>query len=309
MNEDHVEQLLRKAPQPLPPETLRETLEGEIPIPPMPNPRQFAPVAGPPFWRRWLPALAYGCLLLGCLVVLGVQTVQILDLRREQERLHKASEALEQVREQNEALRKEVSRSQTLDQLKKDQTELRQLRDEIARLSELSQALPNLRAEQARLTAEVSNRMAQASATGALEPDPFAEEKQKAMRINCVNNLKQIGLAARIYASDHGDVLPGGFLVMSNELNTAKILFCAARTAPTQPPSHWHELNASEVTYVILSPGVSEQHPDVVYARCPIHNNVAMVDGSVQQLPPDARIVEVNGLKKITRPARTQPAP
>ncbi len=68
----------------------------------------------------------------------------------------------------------------------------------------------------------------------------------KALRITCTNNLKQVGLAFRIWAGDHQDTNPtqisvtnGGameavlsgnivavFQVMSNELNTPKILFC-----------------------------------------------------------------------------------
>ena len=72
--------------------------------------------------------------------------------------------------------------------------------------------------------------------------------RSKAVRINCVNNLKEIGLAYRVWASDHGDKYPmfvsvtnGGvmemavtgdvattFQIMSNELYTPKILICPA---------------------------------------------------------------------------------
>jgi prepilin-type N-terminal cleavage/methylation domain-containing protein len=85
----------------------------------------------------------------------------------------------------------------------------------------------------------------------------LARAKARAQRINCVNNLKQVGLAFRTWALDNGDLYPmkvgvasGGaqeavgfrnlaagnamrgvglmFGVMSNELSTPKILMCPA---------------------------------------------------------------------------------
>src|ERR1700712_3928145 len=64
--------------------------------------------------------------------------------------------------------------------------------------------------------------------------------------ISCANNLRQVGLAFRIWAGDGGDKFPmqvsvtnGGtmelvesgtvfphFQIMSNELNTPKVLYC-----------------------------------------------------------------------------------
>ena len=73
----------------------------------------------------------------------------------------------------------------------------------------------------------------------------------KAPRINCINNLHQIGLAYKTWEGDHGDKYPmqvsatnGGamelvaagknawlaYLVMSNELSTPKVLICPADT-------------------------------------------------------------------------------
>lgn len=70
--------------------------------------------------------------------------------------------------------------------------------------------------------------------------------KQKAGRIICVNNLKQVGLSFRIWAGDHDEQFPmqvstneggvkeinetlptfGYFQLLTNELGTPKVLFC-----------------------------------------------------------------------------------
>ena len=84
----------------------------------------------------------------------------------------------------------------------------------------------------------------------------LAKAKAKAQQINCVNNLKQVGLSFRMWAQENGDKYPmqvppppagGGasgvangliyqnFSVMSNELGTPKIVSCPSddRTAAT----------------------------------------------------------------------------
>jgi len=72
----------------------------------------------------------------------------------------------------------------------------------------------------------------------------LAEPQKKSSRIDCINNLKEIGLACKIWEQDYGDKFPyevsvtnGGtmevsdqawrtFQVMSNVLCTPKILVC-----------------------------------------------------------------------------------
>jgi prepilin-type N-terminal cleavage/methylation domain-containing protein len=92
----------------------------------------------------------------------------------------------------------------------------------------------------------------------------LAAAKKKAQKINCTNNLKQVGLAFRIWEGDNSDKYPqavtytsGGaneyldhqngttvttsthrnpgmvFMVMSNELSTPKILYCPSDSMHT----------------------------------------------------------------------------
>jgi prepilin-type processing-associated H-X9-DG protein len=112
----------------------------------------------------------------------------------------------------------------------------------------------------------------------------LASAKRKAQRINCVNNLKQDGLAFRLWEGDNGDKYPMAvstnkngtmeyaedgnafrhFQVMSNELSTPKILVCPAddRTAAAnfarlknQNVSYFVSLDATEVRPPMLLTG------------------------------------------------------
>ena len=85
----------------------------------------------------------------------------------------------------------------------------------------------------------------------------MARSRSCVCRINCVNNLIQVGLGFRTWALDNNDKYPmqvsitnGGtmeligitgvsshFLVMSNELSTPKILFCPKETDSNRQPA------------------------------------------------------------------------
>jgi prepilin-type N-terminal cleavage/methylation domain-containing protein len=95
----------------------------------------------------------------------------------------------------------------------------------------------------------------------------LARAKARAQRINCTNNLKQIGLAFKTWALDNGDAFPtrvslgnggysdylgarlvgatqtasrgvfGFFMVMSNELSTPKIVICPSENEGRQQSS------------------------------------------------------------------------
>ena len=112
----------------------------------------------------------------------------------------------------------------------------------------------------------------------------LARTKAKANRIQCLNNLKQIGVASHLFANEHGDKFPaqistnqGGsleynqsapnvadlfffssrnFQAMSNELVTPKILFCRSdqRSAATNFATLKDE-NVSYFTGLRADPG------------------------------------------------------
>ena len=136
----------------------------------------------------------------------------------------------------------------------------------------------------------------------------LAPAKHKAQTIYSINNLKQIGLAIRIWEGDHGDQYPwnvsqekGGvkelcntdrngieqnpaavFMVMSNELSTTKILVCP-NDPDKQVATSFSTLTANNISYQLRTgPNVIESNMDEILAVDPINGIVLHCDGSVQ---------------------------
>ncbi len=131
----------------------------------------------------------------------------------------------------------------------------------------------------------------------------LARAKAKAQRIQCVNNLKQVGLAFRIWSVDHGDKYPMGhstrgtmewvdggnafrhFQALSNELASTKILACPADTRP--PASGFAGLHNHNLSYFV-GLDADETRPQMLLAGDRnITNNLAPVR-SVLTLPPES---------------------
>jgi hypothetical protein len=112
----------------------------------------------------------------------------------------------------------------------------------------------------------------------------LAKAKDRAQTISCVNQMKQVGLAARMWSNDNGGKFPPDFASMSNELVNPKILVCPGDSSKTVAAS-WSTFSPGNVSYDYLEPGLDENaaRPQTVVFQCPIHGNVGMADGSVVQ--------------------------
>ncbi len=293
MNEiEKIEKLLRNAPRIKPPNGLREKLQTDISLSSL---AAEEPVANNwrPLVRRWLPALSFSALFLASLVAIAVQSNTLSELRRENQTLRASQPDLEQLRQQNSEYQKLRAENEKLGQLLKDRSELQKLRDEIGVLREQLRQLALLQAENQRLLA--ANKAAENRVpTDPREEDPFGAARRQSARIHCINNIKQISLAARLWSKDNGDNLPSDFLSMSNELNSPKTLICPGDTNRAES-LNWSGFGPANVSYELISPGISEVDPAVVYLRCPIHNNVGLVDGSAHMLGPNVRLIQKNG--------------
>jgi hypothetical protein len=303
MNTD-IEKLLRKAPGFTPPAGLRERLIEQSPAERKETASRPSPLrpASRGWLRRWWPAVAPAAVSVACAVVLSAQQGKIRELKANIQTLLQtpAVESAAQPDAGTAAARASAEMEQEINRLKELAA---RLKGEIGQLQQLQTENVKLRAQVAAppelgLTPE--------------ETESLAKAKEKALSIACVNNLKQFGLAVRIWALDNNESNPPNVLSMSNELSTPKILVCPADTT-RQAATDWSSFTMANCSYEFLVPDEKDVDQDIqrVSVRCPIHGHIGLCDGSVQgrvaKEHPD-RLVQRDGKLYLERPP-AQPAP
>ncbi len=106
-------------------------------------------------------------------------------------------------------------------------------------------------------------------------------EKEQIERFWCVDNLKQVGGAAREWALTHDSVFPGDVFVLKTQI-APRYLTCPSDPGKTEAGT-WAVTTTANVSYVLVSPSIKDTRPNLVVIRCPVHGHVALSDGSVLQ--------------------------
>jgi len=280
MNDTTMERILFQAPKPIAPLGLLERLQAEIALPTAKQATKAREWQNP--LRRWFPALAFSVFMLSCAIMIAVQANWNTNLKNENAALRATTADLPKLREQHAALEQAQAQHDELVQLRRDNEEMHQLQAEVAQLRSLPAEIQRLQNENQRLAAAPAQN---GSATSAAT---FFEEAQAQFeRAQCVNNLKQVGLAFRIWAGDNNNKYPTSLVVMSNELSTTKILVCPSDKARQSFASlGFGQFQDSMSSYQLTVQPDDENFPECIIAKCPIHGNYLLADGSVQQTNP-----------------------
>ncbi len=277
--ESQIEELLRHAPRPSAPAGLKDKLTGQIQLPATATASSNGVISLRPlnWWQRWWPALAPATASLAFAAVIVVQQNEIATLKETVRGLNATLSTTNSAPMKISPAPAEsaVPAANTdAEEIARLQQRVAALTTEIGQLESVQKANEGLRTQ-----------LATPAGLSQPELDALAEAKERAQSTACVNNLKQIGLAVRIWEGEHNDVNAPDFLSMSNELSTPKILFCPGNTNhPTVKT--WADFATTSSSYEFLTAGVTNANtdPERISVHCATHNNFGLCDGSVQKV-------------------------
>jgi len=275
MNTIEFENLLRTPPRPQPPAHLRERLLAEVDLSARNTTRALS---GGGWLRRWWPTLLPAAAALGAVSVLTFQGVKIRSVK-DSIAAHSGSAAALESQASGTADASSASEP-SLDQAAVYEEEIARLKAAVAEATTQVAQLEQLRAANEKLKSQL------AALPDRLSPEESGamdEARERALSISCINNLKQFGLAVRVWGLDHNEAAPPDVLSMSDELGSPKILWCPADKSRT-PATSFSAFTPANCSYEYLTPSAANvaNEPERVLSRCPIHGHIGLCDGSVQ---------------------------
>jgi hypothetical protein len=273
ISDEQLEAALRSAPGPQPPSGLRAALISGIQrVDASRTNGKVRPAAGN-WLRRWWPALAPGAISLACAAVLTFQQFEIRELKSTLATLSPSVVESQTVGVSPQAPVQpaiDIEANQ-VDDLARLRADAEKLRAEIGQLEQLQHENEQMRV---RLTVSASSLTPEESAA-------MDQARERAASIRCINNLKQFGLAVRVWSLDNNDKYPPNVVCMSNELSTPNILVCPSDTNRTAAVNFF-SFTTANCSYEYFGADASDTEPTRVLSRCPIHGHVGLCDGSVQ---------------------------
>ena len=241
-----------------------------------PSPAPASPVRPGGWLRRWWPVLVPAGFSLACAVVLAVQQQEIRTLKQQIER-RPAKVAPVPAQPAGSAV---AANGVPAPDPEAEAREIARLKELVGKLTGEIAGLQQLRSENSDLRAKIA---AAQPGIPAEDLEALQKAKARAQMIQCVNNMKQLGLSVRLWAADHADQYPTDIVCMSNEMSTPRILICPGDQGHVVAPDFNSFTPAGNCSYEwFLSPPGSDAEPSRVLLRCPIHGNVGLYDGSVQ---------------------------
>jgi hypothetical protein len=283
MNTSELENILRQPPRPIAPAGLRERLKAQAPGFSGGASQNLAlPAAGWGSWlRRWWPALAPAAATLACAAVITVQQAEIQELKSQLASTGSSGAEGSSNPADVAPTAASITASPTSASAAVQAEEIARLTALAAKLQGELSGLEAIQKENGQLASQLAAKSA-ATLTSE-ETAALREARDQASSIQCVNNLKQFGLAVRVWAIDNGDVTPPNIICMSNELSTPKILVCPADKGRQVAPD-FKSFTSSNCSYEYLAPSAPDgTEPNRVLSRCALHGNIGLCDGSVQR--------------------------
>ena len=280
--ENPLEDHLRNAPTPKPPVDLETRLiaEARTQINNRPARQESGSrVTSPWYSLSWLPRIAFlVALASGSLYLIG-QSGRYPSREAVDQALREATDERERLAVEREHQVNLRGRLDYLRQLKTRQSELERLEQERAQLIVMVDEITELSQENQSLQEQL-NRYAMGS--NLLTEDPLGDAREKAREIQCINNLKQLGLAYRIALNDK--LSPDGLIDLLPYVGSSPQIVCCPSDETRQPDQYANsaDITPADIGYLWELQDPEDTTHNTVLTRCPIHQTVGLWDGSVQ---------------------------